>query len=391
MPGQKEQSVDPILDLLIRHSFPEVAAAIREQTDQIILTWEEAVLAMMPEEARLSESQLRDHLPQILTLLADVLNEDNPGETRRLLESPQQHGVTRFDQHYNIDQFISEYRVLRRVIVERSQTALGRTLTTTEGLALDMAVDDMLQRGVVIFVQHQEARLRSATEAEKKYLSFLSHDLRNNLNAVILDLEILKRQLRGTPEFVQEASDLELTQQSIFDTVDGMDRLLKAEQLRKGPKPKKTAVDLHALVMAVSHHFQTRAARKGIQIAVEAPSSATIESDREWLTLVLHNLVGNAVKFSTEGTIRILVCFEGPGQGHRCILSVSDEGPGIAHENLSRIFETFERGETHGSGGVGLGLAIASQAAKLLGGELTVESTMGAGSTFHLLIPITKP
>ena len=69
------------------------------------------------------------------------------------------------------------------------------------------------------------------------------------------------------------------------------------------------------------------------------------------------------------------------------VLSVSDEGPGIAPEHLRNIFEAFRRGEMHGQSGVGLGLAIASRAAKLLGAELTVESKLGVGSTFRLAFP----
>jgi signal transduction histidine kinase len=388
LPDPKRRSVDPILDLLIGNSFPELAAAIKAQTERIMSVWEEGVLELMPGEKKLSESELRDHLPQILRLLADVLSEEDPAETERLLSSPKEHGVTRFDQHYNIEQFITEYRVLRRVVVEQAEAALGRPLTTSEGLATDMAIDDMLQRSVVAFVELQEARLRASNDAEKKYLSFLSHDLRNNLNTVILDLEVLKRVLATSPEFAEEAVNLDSTQQSIFDTIGGMDRLLKAEQLRRGVKPKFCRVDLHALASDTSHHFLKRAAKKGVRVICEIEPGAVIESDHEWLTLVLQNLVGNAVKFCSKGTVRVGARFEQRQQEACCVLSVSDEGPGIAPENLNRIFKAFERGETHGQDGVGLGLSIASKAAQLLGGKLMVESEPGVGSTFMLILPV---
>jgi signal transduction histidine kinase len=76
----------------------------------------------------------------------------------------------------------------------------------------------------------------------------------------------------------------------------------------------------------------------------------------------------------------------GEGVGRGWVIGVSDEGPGIAPENLSRLFNAFSRGDTHGQAGVGLGLSIASQAAKLLGAKLEVESSLGEGSTFRLLL-----
>ena len=69
------------------------------------------------------------------------------------------------------------------------------------------------------------------------------------------------------------------------------------------------------------------------------------------------------------------------------VLSISDQGPGIASENLSHLFDAFRRGDTYGKPGVGLGLSIASEATRLLGGKLEIESELGTGSTFRLLLP----
>ncbi len=79
------------------------------------------------------------------------------------------------------------------------------------------------------------------------------------------------------------------------------------------------------------------------------------------------------------------------GKNSGWVLSISDEGPGIAPENLSNLFDAFKRGETHGKPGVGLGLTIAAQAARLLGGELAVESKLNVGSTFRLMLPSYAP
>ena len=111
-----------------------------------------------------------------------------------------------------------------------------------------------------------------------------------------------------------------------------------------------------------------------------------LNSDRELLTLALQNLLGNAVKYSSKGDVT-LAARRSPDHDDGWVLSVSDEGPGIGPENLGRLFEAFTRGDTHGQPGVGLGLSIASQATKLLGGKLEVDSKLGAGSTFRLVLP----
>ena len=124
---------------------------------------------------------------------------------------------------------------------------------------------------------------------------------------------------------------------------------------------------------------------------VDVPEGAQTNSDEALLTLVLQNLLGNAVKYSSSGTIRIMARDEVEGKSSGWVLSISDEGPGIAPENLSNLFDAFKRGETHGQPGVGLGLTIAAQAARLLGGELAVESKLNVGSTFRLVLPSYAP
>jgi signal transduction histidine kinase len=102
---------------------------------------------------------------------------------------------------------------------------------------------------------------------------------------------------------------------------------------------------------------------------------------------VLQNLLGNAVKFSSGGTVRVTAVDDPVGWK----ISVIDQGPGIAPDKLDAIFKAFGRGETYGQPGVGLGLTIASHAARILGSQLTVESKLGQGSKFSFVVPQAKP
>ncbi|MGE5608432.1 MAG: sensor histidine kinase, partial [Bacillota bacterium] len=286
---------------------------------------------------------------------------------------------------YNLKELVVEYRLLRRITIEEIESALHRNMTAMEQVALHMGIDAMLQHAILTFVEQQQAQLRTATEAESKYLSFISHDLRNNLNNMTLTLELIRRRLAGVAGMEEDVADLNSLQQAVLTTVAGMDRLLQTERLRRQSQAQVAPVDLHEVVSKVIQQFAAQSQQKNLGLMMQVPPDARINSDGEWIRLVLQNLVGNAVKYSSQGTIRIQAEARPAGEGW--VLSVSDEGPGIAPDQVHRLFEEFQRGDTHGQTGVGLGLAIASQAARRLGGQLTVESTVGVGTTFRVILP----
>jgi signal transduction histidine kinase len=105
---------------------------------------------------------------------------------------------------------------------------------------------------------------------------------------------------------------------------------------------------------------------------------------------VLDNLLSNATKYTTHGQVRLTMSQDGnsaPGPGEWVAISVEDTGPGIPHDQQERIFEEFSRLRTDGAPGAGLGLAISRRIARLLGGDVTVESAEGVGARFTLWLP----
>ena len=232
-------------------------------------------------------------------------------------------------------------------------------------------------------------RLREAAEFKLKQLSFLSHDLNNNLSAVNLHLEFLKERLAKLPEFEADVSALRLAQQSIAQTTRGMRRLIAYERIRRQPaEPRILPVNLSDVIYNIAAQFRETAGGKGVGISVEAPHRAVVHSDGDLIALVVQNLVGNAVKYSGAGGV-VRLRARHFRDGDHWVLSVSDQGPGIEAEHLEQIFAPFQRAVTQGGAeGVGLGLAIASEAAKHLGARLSVESQAGIGSTFQLALPV---
>jgi signal transduction histidine kinase len=383
---------DLTLDLLAHHPFPHLAAAVRACADFIVAEWEIAVRGTLPAADELTLQQLRNSLPSILEEVAAALASGKPRATRELIKGSRSHGATRFHENYNIRELIVEYRLLRRIVIEHVSEALDDQLDARSNIALNMAIDTALQVGVVAFTEHLQQRIRASTDTQSKYLSFLSHDLRNHLNHAMLHLQLLAARLAKAPEYAKSVEDIESIKRAILQTTSGMDQLLQAEQLRQECADVNTQrVDLKHLLSEITNQSRHDAQSKGLKLEVEVPEGAHTISDESLLTLVLQNLLGNAVKYSSTGTIRITARDRAEGKNSGWILSISDEGPGIASENLTSLFDAFKRGETHGKPGVGLGLTIAAQAARLLGGELTVESKLNVGSTFRLMLPSYAP
>jgi signal transduction histidine kinase len=374
---------------LERRSCPELAAAVLARSEAIVGRWQVVVRRAVPRADALDTIQLRDHLTQVLASIAGALASDDPAETVELIEVSPEQGITRFHQRYDIKDLMTEDRLLRRLIIEEVTGELDRPLRVAENVALNLAVDVMLHGSVVAYFEKQQEKLRAAAEAELKYLSFLSHDLNNNLNAVMLWLKLHRARLAKAPEFAADTASLDEIDRAIVGTVKGMERLLQSERLRKqGVKPRAQAVDLRALATHAAKQFQSQADKKGVTLAVEIEDGVEkgeCMSDGDLIALVLQNLVGNAVKYSARGCVRVRAAQAEEGG---CVLSVADDGPGIAPEYLEHVFEAFRRGDSHGQEGVGLGLTIVAQAAKLLGAKLSVQSKAGAGSTFSLSLPL---
>ena len=195
-----------------------------------------------------------------------------------------------------------------------------------------MGIDTALQHGVMSFINHQREQLRSTGEVQRRYLSYLSHDLRNNLNGCTLMLEVLRQRLEGLAGFEDDVEDIASVQRSVAETIAGMDRILQAEApaprgdpaARPGGGPERIAHD-------VARQAGRQAAHKGLHLRVEVPDGATVDSDRELITLVLQNLIGNAVKYSAKGTVTVSAAPRGPDArrlgNHRVRRGARDPAP----------------------------------------------------------------
>ncbi len=371
------------LNLLGDAEFPELASALRSCAPKALARWESVVCEVLPKADELTFTQLRDDMPQVLKRVAETL-EQKGTRLDKLLNATACHADVRFDQRYNLSELLIEYDLLRPILIEEVTRELSRPLEISEVVALDLRIGMCAREGILAFVEHQSRELKSANEAQSKYLSFLSHDLRGGLNGVFLMIEVLRRELQGETRLAQTMGDLEAMRRSLLETIGTMDRFLNAERFRKGKVQVQSAeLSVQTLLSETVAHFAYQAREKGVKLTVAPTETVRIVSDRELLSMILQNFLSNAIKYSKAGEIRV----EGKLQENGAyLISVQDQGPGIAADQLSRMFAPFSRGETHGETGVGLGLFIAREAADLLRAKIWAESSVGAGSTFFLEI-----
>jgi len=376
---------NPSLEQLIYRAFPEIAAALRARIEPIVQRWQRVVKETLPHADELTFAQIRDDLPGVLEHMAKALESNRPRHTQNLMDASSAHGEVRYHEGYNINELLIEYDLLRPIVIEEVAAQLKRELTTAEAIALNMGIDTAARQGVVNFAQHQADSLKSSADAQSKFLSFLSHDLRGRLNAVLLTMEVLRRELAPHPQFNESAEDIEQIRRSTLETVETMSRFLEAEKLRhKKIEVKLAPVDLKSLAAGLNRQFAQEAKRKGVELCTEVLQDCTPTSDAALLNTILQNLVSNAVKYSRKGAVRVTITAP---NGKSCRITVADQGPGIAADVLPKLFVPFSRGETHGEQGVGLGLSIARQAADLLNAKLWAESKVGEGTAFHVELP----
>jgi two-component system, sensor histidine kinase len=234
--------------------------------------------------------------------------------------------------------------------------------------------------------QRSEAARRAAEEAnaaKSRFFAAANHDLRQPLHA----MGLLAQTLRAHAPHV----NVEEVSGHLVECVDGMtevvDELLEITRLDFGNMtPQWTAFSIDGLLRETVHTYQALARAKGLQLELSAGSGIVVRSDRALLGRVLANLVSNAIRYTHHGSVRLQV----NADGQQVAVSVEDSGIGIEPDQLPRIFEEFYQVANPARDrrlGLGLGLATVRRLSDLLSLDVTVDSTFGAGSTFHLKLP----
>ena len=238
-----------------------------------------------------------------------------------------------------------------------------------------------------------DAAVRAA-ESKGDFVANMSHELRTPLNAIIGYGEMLREQIaeEGKPEWVDDIDRLLMSSRHLVALIGDILDLSKIEAGRVDFS--LAPVDVAEIVTEVAASAEPLAARQGNTFTLDlAPELRSIVADRTRIRQILLNLLSNAAKYTTDGSIRLAVRRERRDGDAWLVFTVEDSGVGISEKALGRLFRAFERGDhetRRRHAGTGLGLTISQRLCEHMGGSIAVTSEVGRGSIFTVALP-AKP
>jgi len=262
---------------------------------------------------------------------------------------------------------------------ESNRSRATRQLLAEHNQRLELANQDLRRAG---------EQAMAASNAKTQFLANMSHELRTPLTAILGFADLLLEGGPADPQWTEHAETIRRSGQHLLTIVADVLDLAKTEAGVLEVHP--TRCSPAAIVQDVVAMLLRTATRKGLQLRAEVATDVpeTITTDPDRLRQILVNLVGNAVKFTDRGHVLVKVACG--AIGNELHFLVVDTGVGLSPEQQQRLFQPFSQVDTslrRRHGGTGLGLVISRRFAQLLGGDLSLASEVGQGSTFRLTIP----
>ena len=239
--------------------------------------------------------------------------------------------------------------------------------------------------------EHARAEAERANNAKSEFLAVMSHELRTPLTAIIGYEELLSDGING-PDKDAQKSQLGRIKASAGHLLALIDQILGFARADVGrEKLNVQDVKLTEMLRSAATFVEPMAAAKKISLTIKLPDEEIVlRSDPGKVMQIVVNLLGNAVKFTDRGGVTL----RAESRNGAAIVDVIDTGVGIAPEHIEQVFEPFwqvEQAITRRTGGTGLGLSVSRRLALMLGGDVTVNSTVGEGSRFTLILPLEPP
>lgn len=362
----------------------KLAALITQERNALLSNWRQQV-RQLPSAKHLDVPTLNDHLPGLIDELAAAIQERSEESIPEALSegSPPAHGLQRLQNAFDIEEVVAEYNILRGCIHD---------LADRNGLRLQGKPFHILNRvldgAIGVAVQtYATQRALEVQQRREEYLAFVAHDLRTPLNAIslaarVLDLRLLEQ--RSTAETGQMLKTLHRNVQYLDGLIGKVLEDNSNLETEIGVKLERRSFDLWPLVQNLIQDLHPIAGTESVHLSNQVPDELVVFADASLLRRVFQNLIANAIKYTPRGEILIGGRELGAEGAVECW--VSDNGRGIPAELLGKVFDKFET-DPEKEDGSGLGLAIVKTLVEAHGGNVTVESQEGAGSTFRFTLP----
>jgi signal transduction histidine kinase/CheY-like chemotaxis protein len=280
-----------------------------------------------------------------------------------------------------------------------AQRKLNQEIAKKEQLNLQMQdytdkleLARLQQMDIYRSLQEEKLRAEQANKTKSDFLANMSHELRTPLNSILGIAKMVKEEYTDSAEALEMLEILESSSMALLEIVNDILDLSKIEAGKV--QLERIDFDVRDIVKNVSGSLKTVADRKGLYLKnkFKKDDFPVLKGDPLRLSRILMNLIGNAVKYSVEGGVTVVVDYEVISDGRALLqCSVSDTGIGINKDKLPFVFDKFTQADettTRTFGGTGLGLTITQDLLGMMGGDITVESVEGLGSTFSFVLPL---
>lgn len=241
-------------------------------------------------------------------------------------------------------------------------------------------------------IQHKASELEEASRYKSEFLANMSHELRTPLNSLLILARSLAENDKGhlSEDEVESAQVIQDSGKHLLNLINDILDLSKVEAGKM--QVNEEVIETDHLITSLNRRFLPMARDKNIafEIVPEVSMPAQFVSDYVRLEQILTNLIGNAIKFTAQGHVKVHLRRSAGDEGGQFHMAVSDTGIGISADQQQNVFSAFQQADgstTREFGGTGLGLSISRELAALLGGTIGLESTPGEGSVFTLHLP----
>ena len=365
-------------------SLHRLGELILTERAELLAEWRRQVREL-PSARHLDRPTLDDHVPKLLDEIAEALKErrDESIPAVMLEGTPPAHGIQRLDDGFDLEEVVAEYNILRGAIhdlAEEHDIDIRGTTFRIFNRVLDTAI------GLAVQTYATQLALE-VKQRREEYLSFVAHDLRTPLSAVSLSASLLELSL------TEQLNDSKITlafttlKRNVKQLDELVSMVLKENTVELGDAGEKLVrrrFDLWPHVEKVLRDLAPVAGTNSTALVNEVPVDMTVYADAGMLTRILQNLISNAIRYSPRGRIAIGAKPVAADESVECW--VTDNGAGIPSELLEKVFDKFETDPDHENGS-GLGLAIVREFVDAHGGEVSVRSEAGNGTTFRFTLP----
>jgi signal transduction histidine kinase len=376
----------------------EIGAVLQHEAAAIVDRWCRLAEAEQPAASRVHHAALRDALPDFIRSVGAALKQAGAGAAAPRREAAA-HGTQRWDNGWSISELVRDYQLLRIALLDHLEERLTRPLYYREAMSVGVFIDDAIAASIARYVEHRDARQRSS-DAERaralealgrrkdEFLAILGHELRNPLAPIRNSIEIVTQLVDASHPAV--AKSLEVLDRQSRQLGRLVDDLLDLARISRGEfELRIERIDLRHAVDEALQVIDPLVKARNHRMSIALPANAVcVDADFARMTQVVSNLLTNAAKYTDPGGFISLSLQADDGEA---VLTVRDNGDGIAPEKLAEVFELFARAHEPQSGrdGLGIGLALVQRLVRQHGGSISAASDgPGLGATFEVRLPL---